>query len=82
MIKRALHETVLFEKLEEVNKSSIMGVSTSELVRIKVLDWGTHRDGTPFPNLGEIAYIKSDSRGIDLGEGKWLINRGHVIGLE
>ena len=84
MITKAFYERVLFEVVEEnINKSPIIGISKSELVKIRILDWGTNRDGTPFGyEPGLIGYMKKEAMGIKLGDGKSLMDRGHVLGLE
>lgn len=90
-MNKAFYERVLFEKLEdpEVNKSPIYGIDKGDMIRIKILDWGTNRDGTPFGQVGSltfepntIGYIRKDSMGMNVGDGKWLIDRGHILGLE
>ena len=86
--KKSFLERVYFRKLkEEVNKSGFYGISMSEMVKIEVIDWGTNRDGSSFKGNefdrlykpGDIAYIKKDSMGIDVGDGTWLIDRGHIL---
>ena len=51
-MNRAFYERVLFERVEEINKSKILGIDKSEMVKIRILDWGTNRDGTPFGQVG------------------------------
>lgn len=75
---------VLFKLLEEkVNKSELYGFDKSEVSKVEVLDWGTLVDGTPFnaPD-SNIAYIKSDLKAINVGDNKWLADRGHILGVE
>lgn len=88
-MNRAFYERVLFERVEEINKSKILGIDKSEMVKIRILDWGTNRDGTPFGQVGTqtfepgmIGYMRKDSMGIQVEEGKWLMDRGHVLGLD
>ena len=89
-MKSAFYERVLYELTETpvVNKSNIIGIDKSEMVQIRVLDWGTNRDGTPFGggglgySSGAIAYMKKDVMAINVGDGKWLMDRGYILGLD
>lgn len=88
-MKKAFNERVLFEKVEEEVKKSgldLGGEASNEVFKIKVLDWGTHRDGSPFANetykIGDTAYLFVTSKAIKIPGGKWLIDRGHILGLD
>lgn len=85
-MNKAFYERVLFEKVEELKKSEIYGIDKSDLVKIRIIDWGTNRDGTPFENetykKDAIAYMKKDTMGIPVTKQRWLMDRGYVLGLE
>lgn len=84
-MNRTFYERVLFEKVDEeiINESPLYGVDSSELIKIRILDWGTDRNGDPFnPAIykkQDIAYIASSSQGKLVGENKWIIDRGHIL---
>lgn len=88
MMTRAFYERVLFEVVEkEENKREIYGITNSEIVEIRILDWGTNRDGSPFGaeagfGPGDLVFIRKDSMGISVGEDKWLLDRGHILGIK
>lgn len=85
----AFYDRVLFERLEEKEekKEPIYGLNDLDVVQIRVIHWGTERDGRVFGEgnplyvPGAIATIKKEVMGIAVGEGRWLINRAEILGL-
>ena len=85
----AFYDRVLFERLEEKEekKEPIYGLNDLDVVQIRVIHWGTERDGrvfgegNPLYSPGAIATIKKEVMGIAVGEGRWLINRAEILGL-
>lgn len=85
-MNNAFNERVLFKIVDPGTDSKIYGIETKDLMTVEILDWGTLRDGTPFEaqgyKPGTIAYLRKDSKGIKVGEDKWLIDRGHILGFD
>ena len=85
----AFNDRVLFERLEEKEekKEPIYGLNDLDIVQIRVIHWGTERDGRVFGEgnplyvPGAIATIKKEVMGTAVGEGRWLINRAEILGL-
>ena len=85
----AFYDRVLFERLEEKEekKEPIYGLNDLDVVQIRVIHWGTERDGRVFGEgnplyvPGAIATVKKEVMGIAGGEGRWLINRAEILGL-
>ena len=85
----AFYDRVLIERLEEKEekKEPIYGLNDLDIIQIRVIHWGTERDGRVFGEgnplyvPGAIATIKKEVMGIAVGEGRWLINRAEILGL-
>lgn len=85
----AFNERVLFEYIDDPKetKSDFIGMTLSDTLRIKIIHWGTNRDGSEYGNEKYVpnmtAYIRRDSQGLPLKGGvRWLIDRGHILGLD
>lgn len=85
----AFYDRVLIERLEEKEekKEPIYGLNDLDIIQIRVIHWGTERDGRVFGEgnplyvPGAIAAIKKEVIGLAVGEGRWLINRAEILGL-
>lgn len=85
----AFYDRVLFERLDEQEekKGVIYGLDDLGIVQIRVIHWGTERDGrifgegNPLYAPGAIASIRKEVMGTAVGDGRWLINRAEILGL-
>lgn len=89
MIRKSLDARVIIEKLQKEKtegktETPLTGFNKdTEPVRVKVHSWGTLPDGSDFPlEDGIIAFCQAGATMTEVGENRFLMARGFVMGLE
>lgn len=89
-MNKAFEARIIVKHLESPKKETggILGIESGDTIKVEVLDWGTDREGNSFCSMknelkpGMIGYIEKTTMGLALGDKKFLINRGLLLGLD
>lgn len=88
MIRKSLDARVLIEVLQEEETKTegtpLKGFNKdTQPIKVKVHSWGTLPDGSDFPlEDGIIAFCQAGAQTTQVGENRFLMARGFVMGLE
>lgn len=88
-MNKSLYERVILEpiavKEEDKKVPELQGIGEDKVtpVRVKIISWGTMPDGSPFPfEDGIIAYASNGATMTPLGDGRFLVDRRLILGIE